>query len=234
MLCFVDYRITMEEELNLLKQGLKIIKIPKCNKVYNAINGHVDIQLCIVDKAKRQVVINKEAPSEFKKLLTENDINFLNSHDIISSPYPNNVSLNALVTEKYFIHNLKCTDKSLLNCIKDSKHLINVKQGYTKCSCLYLKDNVVITNDFKISKTLLNLDFDVLYLPYGDIVLEDFEYGFIGGVGGMITPNKLALYGNLKYYKYGDIVLDFLNKHNITPIYLSNSKLTDRGSIFVI
>ena len=75
---------------------------------------------------------------------------------------------------------------------------------------------------------------DVLLLPYGDIILEGFEYGFIGGVGGMISQDKLALFGDLNHYSYGKEVLKFLNDHNITPIYLKNGKLTDRGSLFVL
>ena len=44
----------------------------------------------------------------------------------------------------------------------------------------------------------------------------------------------MAFYGNLNYYKYGLEVKAFLKKYNVEPIYLNNSKLYDRGSLFVI
>ena len=97
-----------------------------------------------------------------------------------------------------------------------------------------MREKVLITNDPGIYKTLSNDDFHVLLLPYGDIILEGFEYGFIGGVGGMISHDKLALFGDLNHYSYGKEVLNFLNNHNITPIYLKSGKLIDRGSLFVL
>ena len=172
-------------------------------------------------------------PQEFKEQLKENNVNYIESTNTLGSKYPENIFLNALNSKDYFIHNLKYSDSAFKKYITDKK-IINVKQGYTKCSILPLRENVLITNDPGIHKTLSSDDFDVLLLPYGDIILEGFEYGFIGGVGGMISQDKLALFGDLNHYSYGKEVLKFLNEHNITPIYLKNGKLTDRGSLFVL
>ncbi|MEG0295455.1 MAG: hypothetical protein RR620_01975 [Clostridium sp.] len=234
MNCFVDYKITTEEFTSLKKLGFNIIKIPKCTDVYNAINGHPDIQLCILNNITKEVIINKNISSEFKNQLIKNKISYKESYYEIMSPYPNNIGLNALITDEFLIHKISNTDKNLLNIFESSKKLINVKQGYTKCSCLQISDKAIITNDKGLHKKLLELSFDVLLLPYGDIILEDFDYGFIGGVGGMISAKELALFGNLNKYKYGEDVKSFLSKHDVTPIYLANTKLIDRGSLFVI
>ncbi len=53
------------------------------------------------------------------------------------------------------IHNLKFTDDNLLSYEKH-KILINVKQGYTKCSCLPVSKNALITSDVGIYNTLKN------------------------------------------------------------------------------
>lgn len=233
MICFVDYRTTDEECNNLHKLGLKIIRIPQAKALYNAIDGHVDIQVNILDKENRLILINKDMPDEFKEQLKENNINYIESSSALGHKYPENISLNALNSNGYFIHNLKYSDSAFKKYITHKK-IINVNQGYTKCSILPLGENVLITNDPGIHKTLSSDDFHVLLLPYGDIVLEGFEYGFIGGVGGMISDDKLALFGDLNHYSYGKEVLNFLNVHNITPIYLKNGKLTDRGSLFVL
>jgi len=73
-----------------------------------------------------------------------------------------------------------------------------------------------------------------LLLPPGDIELPGLNYGFIGGSCGLLDEKYLVFYGNLKNYKYGSEVLAFLDKYNITPIYLSDSNLIDRGSIFFL
>lgn len=233
MVCFVDYRTTYPEKEILSSLGLDIMEIPKCTDLYESINGHVDIQLNIIDKKSKKVIINKNLNNIFKNKLNSLGITYIESKDSLKYTYPNNIILNALSLDDYFIHNLKYTDENLLNEQKN-KVLINVKQGYTKCSCLPVSDKALITNDSGIYKTLCNYNFDILLLPPGDIILEGLNYGFIGGTGGLINNNTMVFFGDLKHYKYGNEVISFLSKYNVKPIYLKNSKLTDRGSLFVI
>lgn len=233
MVCFIDYRTTFLEKEKLKSLGLKIIEVPLCDNLYEAINGHVDIQLNILDKNSKKIIINKDIGDIFKTTLKNLNISYLESKDSLKSKYPGNISLNALILDKYFIHNLKYTDENLLESQKD-KILINVKQGYTKCSCLPISQKAIITSDIGIYKTLSNYNFDILLLPPGDILLEGLNYGFIGGTGGLISNNKMVFFGSLDNYKYGSEVKSFLNKYNVEPLYLNDSKLYDRGSLFVI
>ncbi len=96
-----------------------------------------------------------------------------------------------------------------------------------------IKEKVIITNDTGIYNTLKNEDFDILLLPFGDIELSGFNYGFIGGVGGMISDNSMAFFGSLDNYAFGNEIKKFLYKYDVKPIYLSNTKLIDRGSLLV-
>ena len=233
MICFIDYRTTQRERDTLTSLNLKIIEIPKCNNLYEAINGHADIQLNILDKKSKKVVINRNMDENFKKSLSNSNIDYIESKTSLGSNYPNNIILNALILEDYFIHNINYSDKNLL-LYQTDKTIINVKQGYTRCSCLPIAKKSIITSDVGIYKTLSNYDFDILLLPPGDIILDGLNYGFIGGTGGLIDDNTIAFFGSLNHYKYGEEVKDFLKKHNVTPIYLSDTKLYDRGSLLVI
>ena len=77
MICFIDYR-TSESEINSLKKlNYEIIKIPKDSNLYEAINGHTDIQLNILNNHSKTVIINKNIDLSFKKLLKEKNINFI-------------------------------------------------------------------------------------------------------------------------------------------------------------
>lgn len=230
MICFVDYRTTENEINSLKKLNYDVIKIPKDNNLYEAINGHTDIQLNIINK--HTLIVNKNINLSFKELLKTKNINFIESDSTLSSKYPNNISLNAYITDNYLVHNLKFTDKKILEYSKNKKN-INVNQGYTKCSILPLREKAIITNDAGIYNTLKSENFDILLLPFCDIELSGFNYGFIGGVGGMISNDSMAFFGSLDNYAFGNEVKKFLYKYDIKPIYLSNTKLIDRGSLLV-
>lgn len=232
MFCFIDYRASTEEKKNLEKLGLNLVIVPKSQLLYEAINGHVDIQLNIIDRKVKKVIINRDLPKNFKNILTENSISYIESSKKLSNKYPDNIFLNGLSLGNYFIHNIKYTDPLLLSELTN-KVFINVKQGYTKCSILPVRDNAVITSDIGINNVLKNYNFDVLLVPPGDIILPGLDYGFIGGVGGMISENTMAFFGNISKYKYGDTVKKFLSKYDVTPVSLCDSKLIDRGSLLV-
>jgi len=233
MICFIDYRCTSEEIINLINLGLNPIKVPKCCDVYDAINGHVDIQLNIIDKANKHIIIQKNIPKYFLDILKLNGIKHTLSKEALGKKYPNNIILNALIMEKFFIHNLNYTDANLIANQK-IKIKINVQQGYTKCSVLPIGNNAIITSDKGICKTLSDENMDVLLIPPGDILLPSLDYGFIGGTGGMISQNKLAFFGELEHYCFGNDIYKFLYKYDIEAIPLKRGKLIDRGSLITI
>ena len=85
-----------------------------------------------------------------------------------------------------------------------------------------------------IFETLKYYNFDILLLPPGDILLPSLNYGFIGGVGGMISNDRMAFFGDLDSYKWGDEIKKFLYKYDISPIALRKGKLIDRGSLLTL
>ena len=233
MFCFIDYRTTKIERENLQRLDFNCIEIPKCKDLYSAIDGHVDIQLNILNIKSKKVIIHKDIDESFKLNLLKQGISYIETNNSLSAKYPNDVLINALILDNYFIHNLKFTDSNLLKT-QDNKVKIHVKQGYTKCSCLPINEKALITNDMSIYKELTKNDFDVLLLPPGDISLPGLNYGFIGGTGGMISKNTMAFFGSLDNYLYGEKVKSFLYKYDVYPIYLSEGKLNDRGSLLIL
>lgn len=227
---FVDYRLT-EKQMHLLSnEGLNIIKIPKSNNLYDAISGHPDIQLNIINSKKIILAKNSNLSLE---ILNKHHIEFEYSSKELEEKYPKNIFLNAVNLKNFFIHNLKFTDKNLLKHVSD-KELINIKQGYSKCSIAIVNNNALITSDLGIYNALKKYPIDVLLIPVGDIVLPGLSYGFIGGTCGLISEDKMAFLGNLKNHSYGNDIKNFLFKHNVEPIYLDEGKLIDRGSILTL
>lgn len=227
---FVDYRISKEEKYNLESLGCTVITCPPSPLLYEAISGHPDILVHLI--SNKQVIVHKDIDFNFIQLLKNLNLEIHYSLDSLKDTYPYDIILNAVNLKDYFIHNLKFTDKNLLNNLSKKK-LINVNQGYTKCSTAIIKDNAIITSDTSIYQALKNEPIDVLLLPSGDIILPGLNYGFIGGTCGKVD-DKIVFYGTLEKYKYGDLVLDFLKKHQMIPFYLSDTPLIDRGSILFL
>lgn len=234
MYCFVDYRISNEELSNLFKLNLNPVLVPQCNLVYPAINGHPDIQLNILkNNSDNKLIVHKNMDNNFKDFLHHNNIKYIVSKNTLSNTYPGDIFLNALIGSTHFIHNTKYTDENLLQS-QDSKTIISVSQGYSKCSILPVREKALITSDKGIFNILKNYNFDILLVPPGDILLPCLNYGFIGGVGGMISNNKMAFFGDLSYYQYGKEVKDFLFKYDVESISLKEGKLIDRGSLLTL
>ncbi len=229
-LAFVDYRINDEEEENLSKLQCSIIKCPPSPQLYEAICGHPDILLHLISKNK--IIVHKDMDISFIEFLNSINLEVIFTENSLGFKYPSNISLNAINLENHFIHKMKHTDSNLMNELGNKK-LVNVNQGYSKCSTAIISSSALITNDKSIYTALKNEPIDILLLPYGDIILPGLNYGFIGGTCGL-TENNLVFFGSLTKYKYGDLILDFLEKHKVQPIFLSNKALTDRGSIFFL
>lgn len=224
----VDNRISQTEKENLKKLGLNIILAPTCNDIDKAISSHPDEVICKINQ--KSLVVYKNVPKTFICNLNKANIQIVMSEKALNNKYPYDVLLNGVTLENFFIHNIKFTDPILHKNISN-KIIIDVKQGYSKCSTAVVTDSAIMTNDIGISKAARKHNIDALLLPPGDILLPGFDYGFIGGTCGLIDHNTLAFYGDLEKYKYKNKVLNFLHKYNIAPLYLSHNKLIDRGSI---
>lgn len=228
---FVDYRISDEEYSNLLKLNCNIIKCEPSSTLYEAICGHPDILLHFTTNTK--VIIHRGTSKEFEFKLSSLNFDVLRSQNSLTAKYPQDIILNGVNTEISFIHNLDNTDPTLLNEVSN-KLLINTKQGYTKCSTAVLNNEAFITSDNSIYKALTSNGWDVLLISPGNILLPGLNYGFIGGTCGMLNSNTIVFYGSLKFHPQYNEIMDFLNKYAITPFYLSDGPLIDRGSIFFI
>jgi hypothetical protein len=227
----VDYRIEDIELINLQKLGFQVAAVPPSNILYEAVCGHPDMLLHIVDSST--VIVHREMTLDFIVRLKDLNVNVVVSQNSLQRSYPNNIILNAVSLDNLFIHNVRYTDAELLYYVKNKK-IRTVKQGYTKCSTAVVSSNALMTSDKGIAKCAQEEGLDVLLLPPGDILLPGLDYGFIGGCCGLLEDGLLAFYGDLEHYTYGKKILDYLKKHKVEPLFLRNGKLIDRGSLLAI
>ena len=131
--------------------------------------------------------------------------------------YPYNVLLNCLYFNDKLYGKLTAVDDSVIAyCKQNGIETVNVNQGYTRCSTLVIAEKAAITADKSIEKALKNDGAEVLLISPRNIVLEGFDYGFIGGAG--FADNRTV-------YFFGDITKhpDFVKISAFTEKY--NSKI---------
>jgi len=214
--------------------------------VYDAVKTHADIHMCQLG-------------------LWENAEIFPGNPKLLANNYPGNIIYNAVFTGKYFIHNLKHTSPELLNAAKawhethakgTPFHILDVPQGYTRCTLLPVDESSFITSDEGIAKELADYDTEVLLIQKGYIALPGFDYGFIGGCAGhILTPRTgeksgllsinypdtisqantsqrtIIFNGNLEAHPNYKKIAAFIKDRDINIEYFSDYPLTDIGSI---
>lgn len=185
------------------------ILVKKAAPVYTAIEAHPDIYMCRLPDGR-----------VFKAKSGE-----------IGGAYPRNIPFNALCLDKYFVHNLKYTNERLLKCAEEYGLLpVNVKQGYTKCSCVAVDGKSVITADEGIYSELSALgDVDVLKIHPGYVALQGFEYGFLGGASGRVG-DTVYFSGDITQHPDYDEINAFIRERGL-GIKAFPYPLEDIGSI---
>lgn len=152
----------------------------------------------------------------------------------LEADYPENVCLNAVLIGD----NLLCKVNALAEevreyCLKNDIKLIDVNQGYAKCSTLVVNSKAIITADATIGKAASDLSIDVLRIRQGYITLDDKNDGFIGGASGVIG-NTVMFFGDINTHPDAHIIKEFLKKYKMNYISLCKGFLKDIGGFVLI
>ena len=162
----------------------------------------------------------------------EQNFNINRIGEELGNTYPNDVKLNCKIIGNNIFLNKRTIAKEILEFVEYADmNVINVNQGYTGCSICAINESAIITDDESIFTAAQNFLNDVLLISKGSIRLDGYDYGFIGGCCGKIVENKLAVNGRIESHKDKYKIIDFISKHNIEAIELSDETLTDIGGI---
>ena len=212
------------------KFAIKVVSATE-NKLLDApISKHADILANYVGKSTFLADINQVELCNFiedydgKSVLIDN----------IQSPYPNDCLLNFADIGDYIICNKSILTEQIVKYLP-KKEIIDVKQGYSKCSVCICNHNTVITDDISIYNALLQYDnINSLLVEKGSVRINEYNYGFIGGCCGLIDKNLLLFNGDLSTHTDFDKIEKFLYDNNVKYIDVKNKPLTDIGSIIPI
>ena len=217
---------------NLKKLKIDTINIMPCPNLYKLESTHADMQCHHLNK--NEIVISRDNTYLYKQLKNLGlDIKYSNKY--LRKNYPYCSILNAARVNNYLFANAKYIDNTILeNCLKNNIEIINVSQGYTKCSIAIIDSNSIITADDSIYKAAKIKNIDVLKIRPGYIELPGYNYGFIGGTCGLIDKNKIVFTGNILLHPDYKKIKNFIEGKNIEIICLNNKHLLDVGGILPI
>lgn len=227
----IDYRASKDTIDALLKLDYNVIKTPKLNTVYDTIAGHADIMIHKINAT--EIICEPTVFDYFKFKLPEYQIT--KGNIILKEKYPDDIAYNVCSVSNKIFCNISNTEKEILKRYETMSYkIINIKQGYAKCSICVVSDNAIITSDNGIFKTAQENDVDVLLVDDSDIKLQNFNHGFIGGATGLLKNNKLAVNGNIEKHRDFNKIIDYCKKYDVEVISLNSGDIVDIGSLILI
>lgn len=159
----------------------------------------------------------------------------IKSTKTISRNYPNNILLNTLIINRCIFGKINYLDDKILDFAESNNFkLININQGYAKCSAAIVSNDAIITADKKLYTAAKKNNLDCLLIRPGYINLDNADYGFIGGCCGKISKDILAFTGDITKHPDYKTIKAFALNHNVLLHSLSNNQLDDIGGIIPI
>ena len=148
----------------------------------------------------------------------------------VGANYPADILYNACGMGDTVICNAAHTAPEVLS---QYKRVLDVRQGYAKCSICVVSDSAAVTSDEGIYKILKDNGFDVLKIRPGHIRLGKMA-GFIGGASGLLRRGLIAFSGDLMSHPDGAEIAAFCRNAGVDAVSLGKGELVDVGSIIRI
>ncbi len=217
---------------NLTNEGMEVIKTIKVESVSSKIAYHPDLILHPIDL--NTIVVAPEVFNFYSQNLKPYGLNVIKGRNNLARHYPEDIKYNVFRIGDHFVHKKGYSDGIIEQYYKNMGiKLIDVKQGYTKCSIALVDNQSAITSDKKIAEKLTDAGYDILLIEKGWIELLGYDYGFIGGASGHISSKEMVLTGLLLNHPDALVIEDFIKSKGIEIIYLSKDNIIDLGTVFL-
>lgn len=201
----------------------RIVKIPKFSRLSEPVSSHSDMLLY---KLNNSILTHEQYYKMNNKLFSDIDLTLTDEY--ISDKYPHDILLNVL-NLRGVVYGKKDFISRYIKA--ETEHIVDLRQGYARCSVCVVTESAVITSDRNIAKSLI--DTDVLLIKSGHIGLCGYDYGFIGGASVTID-NKILFFGDITTHPDYESILKFCDKHNVQAVSLSDEMLYDYGAMVII
>lgn len=224
----VDCRISEHAIEGLRVLGIIAVKSRIMHALYPAVSGHPDMQLHHFGGTV--FCCAPEAYAHYSRILPGADLRVGKS--ALNRNYPFDIAYNVGRVGRFAFHKLNYTDTVIRAYYEENGvNLIDVNQGYSKCSICPIAKNAMITSDIEIAKKADTIGIDVLFVSCKNIILKGLSNGFIGGACGLLSDTMLGVNGNLALHPDFEKIGRFCENYNVHIHALHNGFIEDIGSI---
>lgn len=193
-------------------RGYRLRFVEPASDIASPVSSHADIRFCRLGLRDSDMVI-EAMPGE------------------LASDYPLDVPFNACCTGRFFIHRLDASSPRLLAAAERlGMILIDVRQGYARCSTIPVDESSIITYDRGIAKACIAAGLDVLTVEPGHVLLPGYDTGFIGGTTG-VFEDEIVFAGDLSCHPDFLSIRSFIEDRGRRVVFFDDFPLTDIGSI---
>lgn len=215
----------------LEKLGITPLFVPDNPNIDLRLSGHADLSVFHAG-GERIYLAPFLRGSDFAKKLEVLGADIVYADITQASTYPHDAQLNIAAFTDKVIYNPKVSYSPAVNYLTNEQKYkaVPCKQGYAKCSALVVNERSLITQDPGIARAATRAGLDVLQISPGNVELDGFSCGFIGGATFKLNKSELAFTGTLDAHPDKPRILAFLAERNITPVYLTADPIFDIGS----
>ena len=218
--------------VNGLKElGFTVLTVEKNPFISNSLATHSDM---LAVKIGDRIVLDGSQQKLYEHF-SSSGRPCIYSEKNVRSGYPDDVPLNCAVVGGHLICRKSAVSKTVLTLAENNGlKIVDVNQGYAKCSTCVVDENSVITDDISIHKACCANKIESLLVSKGSVSLEGYDYGFIGGCSGLLEKGLLAFCGDISTHADFAKIDDFLKQRGVEYVSLFNGKLIDVGGIIAV
>lgn len=234
------------EVIEYLKDRFQCIFVPLNTKCYETICHHVDIQVTkilnriFMDDVTFNVLepvllaLHGAKADKINHKIIYKKVEILGVPTNLGNKYPDSAIMNNRAVGDLYVHNLTITAPIIMDYVISQKlRRIHTKQGYTGCNLILLDETAGITSDPGLAKTLINEGLEILLIRQGDILLQGFDFGFIGGTA-VVADKEVIFNGDLLKHPDAAAISDFIKERGFDIVSFNGLPLVDVGSFVII
>lgn len=221
---FVSDTVTAEEREMLSAMG-DVVVLPRLLSLPAPISSHPDTLFAHIG-GRLFTFADYTAGAEMMK---SRNINVQTVSSPAGDAYPLDAALNCFEAGGVTFGREKSLAKEIISA---SAEIEDVRQGYAHCASAVFPCGIISSDD-GIIKAASRRGVNTLKIAAGNISLEGYGCGFIGGACAYIG-GKAVFFGDLKTHPSGDKIKEFLFLGGIDAVSLSGGVLRDCGSALVI